>query len=82
MVYYVSVKRQAPIEEAGGGDGAIFGKNKELADGGRREETVMDDGRSGLWKRISWEQQFFKTIFGSTSLWPFHIFARKCGERR
>lgn len=28
----------------------------------------MDDGRSGLWKRISWEQQFFKTICGSTFL--------------
>lgn len=26
----------------------IFGENKELADGGRRGETVMDEGRRGV----------------------------------
>lgn len=30
--------------------GGVGGENKELADGGRRGETVMDEGRQGVWK--------------------------------
>lgn len=41
--------RQDTIEDGGGGAGSFLEK-KEEADGGRREGTVMDEGRGDVWK--------------------------------